>query len=283
MGACSLSADTCVHTQSAIPEMEELRVPTAPGLWLVAWIGRSDRGTPVSATGVASGVQAARERCRSEKAERTALSLRPDLWRNGHPPAAAADDNKTVAQGRALAEVVERYAAALWLAGDLNAAVPSDHMTAAAIQAAQDWQRPPSLPIGLCDLSPPGLGAVCLAWTPRGPDALFGIAADETRSSATRAAIRELAQMEFAHTLDKMRGTNDCARLDLQRYLRFLNPTAPKATCDRNAPQLAWEDRLKADRVILSPTDLSGPDGRVVVAYPMELPPPYDGYSLWPR
>ena len=276
-----MSTVSPVHAQQTAALTAELRVPTAPGLWLVARNGRSSNGTQISATGVASGVDCARERCRSEWAERAALSSRPDLWRNGQSPAAAADEERTVATARAIGEVVERYAAALWLAGDLIAAVPSDHMTAAATRAAQEWQRPPGLPIGLCDLSPPGLGAVCLAWAPHGLDALFGIAAAESRGDAARAAIRELAQMEFAHALDKQRGTNDCARLDLQGRLPLLSPAAPKATRDHNAPSAAWEDRLKAAGVTLSPTDLSGPDGRAVVAYPMELPPRHDGYFLW--
>lgn len=272
-----------VLPQPTSPATAELCIPTAPGLWLVAWNGLSSNGTRISATGVATGVECARARCQSEWAERAALSLRPDLWRNGQSPAAAADDERTVATARAIEEVVERYAAALWLAGDLIAAFPSEHMTAAATRAAQEWQRPSGLPFGLCDLSPAGLGAVCLAWAPRGPDALFGIAAAENRTTATRAAIRELTQMEFAHTLDEQRGTNDCACLDLQSHLPFLSAAAPKAARDRSAPTAAWEDRLTSAGVTLSTTELSGPFGRTVVAFPIELPQRYDGYSLWSR
>ncbi|MEP3330155.1 hypothetical protein, partial [Sedimentitalea sp.] len=64
-----------------------------------------------------------------------------------------------------------------------------------------------------------------------------------------------------------------------QFYTGKLTHFAPGLT--GSTPSVECADQLRAAGVTLSQINLSGPNGRAVVAYPIELPKRYDGYSLW--
>lgn len=251
--ASPLTASEARAVDTRPKAVAEAQIPHCPGLWIKAQTGLSDTGTPLSATGVGTSLDVARQRAASEWAERSALHQSGAFPRPSPLIVAAAHPDPARALDHAWEEAVERVAVALWWSGQHKARQPDAEMTSAAAQAAQDWQRKPGRPIALIDLSLPGLAAVCLAWSLHGARAVFGLGAGTDRAQAVRGALRELAQMEFGAELDAARGTQTVTTIDPE----MLTATSP---CEDERSALGapknWPKALRDLGVAFEPIQL---------------------------
>ncbi|MEM7544678.1 MAG: YcaO-like family protein [Pseudomonadota bacterium] len=165
----------------------------APGLTLVGAHATGPDG-PLSATGIGSSAASARARCQSEQAEAACLPPRSSLSGiAAHPDAEHAALN-------AIEELIERWLVGRWWQGAIPAQTPDPLLLRRFDQCSRDWSCTDRRQRGLAALTASALPTVMVAWSCNHEHRAiaFGAACRIDPSAATRAALRELCQMEFS-------------------------------------------------------------------------------------